>query len=260
MSEERWLPVVGSEGSYEDSDQGRVRSLERLDSRGRRRAAKARSLNRQKSGHLTVTLCHDGVQRAVGVHRLVLEAFVGPCPDGMEACHWNDVPDDNRLENLRWDTRAANIADSVRNGTHHMARVTRCPKGHEYTPENTYVYPGGNRACLTCRREYREAHAEERRVKNREYARKKRAALPPRKPRTHCKRGHEFTPENTYVTPDGRACLTCKRAKARENYERNREKYIAKAARWTKEHPDRARKASRESTRRYRERKRMEVA
>lgn len=32
--------------------------------------------------------------------------------------------------------------------------------------------------------------------------------------KTHCKRGHEFTPENTYERPSkpGRECLTCKRA------------------------------------------------
>ena len=45
------------------------------------------------------------------VHRLVLEAFVGQCPDGMEACHENDVKDDNRLSNLRWDTHKNNIDD-----------------------------------------------------------------------------------------------------------------------------------------------------
>ena len=36
------------------------------------------------------------------IHRLVLETFVGACPEGMEAQHWNDNRGDNRLENLRW--------------------------------------------------------------------------------------------------------------------------------------------------------------
>ena len=250
-----WRDVVGYEGVYEVSSDGQVRSVERLDSRGRRRAARPRALTRQKSGHLVVALSRNGAQKSIGVHRLVLQAFVGPCPEGMEACHWNDVPDDNRVENLRWDTRAANIADSVRNGTHHMTRVTHCPQGHEYSASNTYRYPGGNRACNECRREYREAHAEERRVKGREYARKQRAAQPPKAPRTHCKRGHEFTPENTYATPTGRSCLTCKREKAREHYERNRETYIAKAANWRQSNLDRAREQCRESQRRYRARK-----
>jgi len=52
------------------------------------------------------------------VSRLVLEAFVGPCPPGMEACHFPDRnPSNNRLENLRWDTPKANQADRNYHGT-----------------------------------------------------------------------------------------------------------------------------------------------
>lgn len=51
------------------------------------------------------------------VHHLVLEAFVGPRPVGMECCHGNGIPTDNRLANLRWDTRKANRDDAVRHGT-----------------------------------------------------------------------------------------------------------------------------------------------
>lgn len=64
------------------------------------------------------------------VAHLVLWAFVGPRPDGQEACHWNGVRHDNRLANLRWDTIAANRADSRRHGTlpvgerSHFAKLT----------------------------------------------------------------------------------------------------------------------------------------
>ncbi len=51
------------------------------------------------------------------VHRLVLEAFVGPCPDGYEAAHNDGDPLNNRLDNLRWDTKIANHADKLRHGT-----------------------------------------------------------------------------------------------------------------------------------------------
>jgi hypothetical protein len=51
------------------------------------------------------------------VHRLVLEAFVGPCPPGMECCHNDGNPLNNRLDNLRWDTRRSNQLDRNRHGT-----------------------------------------------------------------------------------------------------------------------------------------------
>ena len=51
------------------------------------------------------------------VHRLVLELFVGPCPDGMEACHNNGISSDNRVENLRWGTRKENQNDRNIHGT-----------------------------------------------------------------------------------------------------------------------------------------------
>lgn len=175
-SPEEWRAIPGHEGAFEVSSHGRVRSLSRLDAQGRRRVGKMRRLVRQPSGHFTVALRFNRVRQTFLVHHLVLLAFVGPRPDGMEGCHWDDNPGNNRLENLRWDTRSANCLDSVRNGTHHMARVTHCPQGHAYTPENTYSYPGGNRACRECRRIYRETHVDERRAKGREYMRRKRAA------------------------------------------------------------------------------------
>jgi hypothetical protein len=51
------------------------------------------------------------------VHRLLLEGFIGPCPDGCEALHINGDRLDNRLENLRWGTRKENVADAIRHGT-----------------------------------------------------------------------------------------------------------------------------------------------
>lgn len=69
-----------------------------------------------KSGHIKVRVCKDGKRITQGIHRLVLMAFVGPCPEGMEACHWNDIKTDNRVENLRWATRVENRQDCHRNG------------------------------------------------------------------------------------------------------------------------------------------------
>jgi len=64
-----------------------------------------------ESGRLQVRLKVGEIKKTFRVHRLVLEAFVGPCPHGCEACHRNNDPSDNRIENLRWDTKQSNLAD-----------------------------------------------------------------------------------------------------------------------------------------------------
>lgn len=56
-------------------------------------------------------------RKAIKVSRLVLLAFVGPCPHGMEACHNNGIRTDDRLVNLRWDTRRNNHVDKKAHGT-----------------------------------------------------------------------------------------------------------------------------------------------
>lgn len=127
MTIETWLPVVGLEGDYEVSDQGRVRSVDRVkvykridQYSGREitvtRHHKGRLLKpaRKPCGHMSIVL-----GRGVGsrdVHVLVLEAFVGPRPPIHEGPHWDDDPSNNKLSNLRWGTRSDNLLDAVRNG------------------------------------------------------------------------------------------------------------------------------------------------
>lgn len=57
-------------------------------------------------------------QRRRLVHRLVLEAFVGPCPKGFECRHYPDPhKNNNSLANLRWGSRKQNAEDRVRDGS-----------------------------------------------------------------------------------------------------------------------------------------------
>ena len=70
-------------------------------------------------GYLYVTLCSGKGPRGKAhyVHRLVLEAFIGPCPDGMEACHYPDGdPGNCHVDNLRWDYHGENMKDSIAHG------------------------------------------------------------------------------------------------------------------------------------------------
>jgi len=69
------------------------------------------------TGRLKVTLRVNNKGFACYIHRLVLETYVGSCPEGMEACHNNGNYLDNRIENLRWDTRSNNHKDAIKYGT-----------------------------------------------------------------------------------------------------------------------------------------------
>lgn len=119
---ERWKSIAGYEGFYEVSDRGRVRSLDRTvyfaDGRVRFYRGRMCRLKRNEYGY-PLALLSQGMERKCWylVHRLVLEAFVGPCPAGKESCHNNGVRHDARLCNLRYDTRRANHADKRRHGT-----------------------------------------------------------------------------------------------------------------------------------------------
>lgn len=115
-----WRAVLGYEGRYEVSDEGQVRSLDLLDRMGRKRRGRMLSLCTDKRGYPATTLHADGLITAKRVHRLVLEAFVGPCPPGMEGCHNDGNTTNNHVSNLRWDTRAANEADKIAHGTYQL--------------------------------------------------------------------------------------------------------------------------------------------
>jgi HNH endonuclease len=72
---------------------------------------------RSSNGYLSVHLRRDGKSLPFLVHQLVLLAFVGPCPDGMETRHVPDPDrDNNRLSNLRYGTRTDNYMDWVARG------------------------------------------------------------------------------------------------------------------------------------------------
>lgn len=126
---ERWRPVLNFESLYEVSSIGRIRSLDReVTNRsywGQMRTyivrGKILKPTSSKSGHLHVKLYppkRGGKKTNTGVHCLVLEAFVGPCPKGMQCCHDDGSPSNNHVGNLRWGTPQDNMDDRERHGRH----------------------------------------------------------------------------------------------------------------------------------------------
>lgn len=112
---EVWKPVVGYEDSYEVSNLGNVRSIDRLDSRGWRRKGHPCSLVKRPDNRIAVALCRGNKQRARLVHRLVAEAFI-PNPENLPYINHKDFnPSNNRVENLEWCTAKYNVNYSIDN-------------------------------------------------------------------------------------------------------------------------------------------------
>lgn len=98
-----------------------MRNLGRHKNDSNRRPLKGGTM---KYGHRYVNLTNGTKKKTLLVHRLVLELFVGPCPEGMVCCHCDGDASNNAVGNLRWDTQKSNVADSIRHGTH--IRGERC--------------------------------------------------------------------------------------------------------------------------------------
>lgn len=101
---ETWKPIPGWEDSYEVSDQGNVRSIERkARNRNGHRTVKARLLKQSsyQFGHPMVTLNSPTQVARKTVYRIMYEAFNGPIPKGSCVQHINSDRTDCRLENLK---------------------------------------------------------------------------------------------------------------------------------------------------------------
>lgn len=156
---ERWLPVVGFEGSYEVSDLGQVRSLDRMVRCGGGRYRISRGALKRPTqnplGYQIIALYKDNISRGVGVHILVLEAFVGPRPHPKwHSLHGDGNPRNNCLGNLRWGSVTENRLDTVRHGNDAMTNRVACPLRHLLVAPNLRAYHirGGHRGCLACSR------------------------------------------------------------------------------------------------------------
>lgn len=119
---EIWKDIPGYEGLYQASSWGRVRSMPRPShNRNGPTWLKGKLLSpgkAKRTDHLHVNLRKNNAHKGFGVHRLVLMTFIGPCPEGMESCHFPDRdPSNNRLDNLRWGTRLDNGRDKSIHGT-----------------------------------------------------------------------------------------------------------------------------------------------
>jgi len=121
---EIWKDIEGYGGLYKVSNWGRVKSLKKYAKTNERILVKCVD----SEGYYRVTLWKrgEGKQDFAKIHKLETNAFLGKCPKGMEVCHYNGNKKDNRLSNLRYDTRAGNKKDDVRLGTYKGTNAGNC--------------------------------------------------------------------------------------------------------------------------------------
>lgn len=142
---EIWKPVVGYEGRYEVSNMGRVYSVRYRHHPGGRLL----KLSPVPSGHLTVNLHAKDMKKTWHVHRLVMNAFVGPKPKNLETRHLDGNPANNKLTNLEYATRSRNHMDVKWHGGHPLHKLR--PK--DVLQIRSRLGPWGSIAALA--REYR---------------------------------------------------------------------------------------------------------
>jgi hypothetical protein len=70
-----------------------------------------------ETGYLEVCIRSHGKGKTTAVHKLVAEAFLGPCPEGLQVCHDDNDKTNPRLDNLCYGTPKQNNADKKRHGT-----------------------------------------------------------------------------------------------------------------------------------------------
>ena len=139
---ENWKNVVDFEGIYEVSDFGNIRSA---------KTKQLKKITIDAHGRPYLGLWKNNKQKICKPHTLVMEAFVGLRPKGMECCHNDGNPQNNHLSNLRWDTPKNNQADRVKHGT--TNRGEQCGKA-KLTLEQIRVIRQDNRLQRIIAAEY----------------------------------------------------------------------------------------------------------
>lgn len=154
---EQWRDVLDYEDSYQVSNLGRVRSLDRIVPHKKfgtwkRRGRLLCSQPTDRCGHLAVRLYIEGIGRTIQVHRLVAAAWIGPCPSGQQVRHGPNGVMDNSVSNLCYGTPSEDGLDKRRDGTH-TGRPVRRSDGTEFislqvaAEETGCKYTGISKVC-----------------------------------------------------------------------------------------------------------------
>ena len=118
--EEIWKDIPDTDGKYQVSNMGRVRS------RCKKDEWRLRVFDYNRFGYAAVHIQVGGHDFRKYVHRLVAEAFVPGYKDGLVVNHKNEIKTDNRADNLEWVTHKQNANYGMRN--QHASESLRAKK------------------------------------------------------------------------------------------------------------------------------------
>lgn len=153
--------------------------------------------------------------KLVIAHRFAYQRLRGAVPEELQLDHLCRNRACCNPDHLEPVTCRENLLRSPITQAGKNARKTHCDNGHEFTKENTYRWKG-HRQCRECNR------AIQRAFKNKKRAEKGIPPMMPKAKKTHCAKGHEYTPENTAIVRrsngrTSRRCKECKRGVDRRN-------------------------------------------
>jgi hypothetical protein len=170
-------------------------------------------LSGSRDGYGMFHIRHNGGFKRGNAHRFSYEEVFGPIESGLELDHLCRTRPCVRPSHLEAVTKRENILRGVGRGAIN-ARKNLCANGHSYVAGNIY-YEGRWRRCRTCARASYKVRYD-----------KKLLSIGiktavPNSEKTRCKRGHEFSKENTIHTKRGsRTCRTCQYSSQRAWYRR----------------------------------------
>ena len=112
---EIWKDIEGYKGIYQISNEGNVKSLNRIARSGKKVKEKILKKAQDKDGYILFTLCKNGTQKTVKAHRLVATAFIPNINNKPCVNHLNGIKNDNTVTNLEWVTVSENTQHSYNN-------------------------------------------------------------------------------------------------------------------------------------------------